>query len=285
MDPTDLHPEGLASLDVPQRLPPPPRVAVRRPGRRGLLGHVPLALWLLCVAGVGLLLLALWLAASSWAVRLFGMTVPGEVTGRADGARGAREGRVRFTYHVKEEEYSAEDAVDEGALEGLHAGMPVKVRVLPGWPRHPLLVEPAGRSGRGGGFYLGLALLGNAALGAFLRLYLRDPLRRRALVREGVATRGVVVSKETGGGRRPSWAVQYCYRAPRYGAAHASGGANEGRPAVAEKEWQVRMAVRPADFELAQVGAPLTILYDPRQPSRSVIYAFAEYETPAGGAT
>ena len=281
MEPTNHHPEGLASPDVLQRLPPTPRVVGRRPGRRGLLGHVPLALRLLCVAGVALLLVALWLVASSALIRLFGVTVLGEVTGRSAGAKGARDGRVRFTYYVREEEYSAEDTVDEGTFEWLREGTQVKVRVLPGWPRHPLLVEPAGRSGRGGGIYLGFALLGNAGLAALLRVYLREPLKQRALVRAGVATQGVVVGKDSGSGRHPSWAVQYCYRAPRHGVAQPAGEAGDGRPAVAEKEWQVRMAVCWTDFEAAQVGAAVTVLYDPRQPARSLIYPFAEYEAVA----
>jgi hypothetical protein len=281
MEPTNHHAEGPASPDVLQRLPSPPRIVGRRPGRRGLLGHVPLALRLLCVAGVGLLLVALWLVVSSLLIRLFGVTAPGEVTDRFAGAKGAREGRVRFTYYVKEEEYSAEDTVDEGTFEWLRVGTSVKVRVLPGWPRYPLLVEPAGNSARGSGVYLALALLGNAALAALVRAYLREPLKQRALVRTGVATQGVVAGKESGAGRHPSWAVQYCYRAPRHGVAQAVGEPGDSGPAVAEKEWQVRMAVCWSDFEAAKIGAAVTVLYDPRQPSRSLIYPFAEYEVVA----
>src|SRR5437868_20100 len=107
MESTNHHPQAPGFPAAPQRLLPPPRVAGRRPGRRGLLGHVPVTLWLLCVAGVGLLLLALWLTTSSWLVTLFGVTAHGEVTGKPAQAEGTREGRVRFTYHVRGEEYSA----------------------------------------------------------------------------------------------------------------------------------------------------------------------------------
>jgi hypothetical protein len=280
MEPINHHPEGLASPDPLQQLPPP-RTVGRRPGRRGLVGHVPLVLRLLCVAGAALLLVALWLVASSLLIRLFGVTVPGEVTGRTAGAKGTREGRVCFTYYVKEDEYSGEDTVDEATFDWLREGTPVKVRVLPGWPRQPLLVEPAGNSARGGGIYLGLALLGNAALAALVRAYLRAPLKQRALVRAGVATQGVIVSKESGSGRHPTWAVQYCYRAPRHGVAQAADGADAGSATVAEKEWQVRMAVCWSDFEAARVGAEVRVLYDPRQPARSLIYPFADYQAVA----
>jgi hypothetical protein len=284
MEWTNHHPPDTGFPHVPPRLPPPPRLARRRSGRRGLLGHVPWAVRLLCVAGVGLLLLTIWLAARSWLVTLFGGTVPGEVTGKSALAEGTREGRVQFSYHFRGQEYSAEDTVGEYAFERLHQGTTVKVRVLAAWPGHPLLVEPAGRADSGRGVYLYLALLGNIALGLLLRIYLREPRRQRALVREGVTTEGVIVGKEVAIGRRPSWAVQYSYQAPRYGGTHAEAADGERRPAVAEKEWQVRMAVRRADFEAAQVGAAVAVLYDPRQPSRSLIYPFAEYEavsTPA----
>ncbi len=268
MEPTNHEPPESRSPAVSGRLPPPPRAAARRPGRRGLLGHAPLTVRLLCLGGLGLLLVALWLVASSWVVRRFGMTVPGEVAARSPGPKGTREGRVQFTYVVKGQEYSAEEAVDEAALDRLHSGAQVQVRVLSAWPSRPLLVEPAGHAGRGNGVALAFALLGNVALGVLLRRCLREPLKQRALVREGIATEGVVVRKEVGSGRRASWGVQYCYRAPRHGAA----------PAVADKEWQVRMAVGRADFEAVQVGATVLVLYDPRQPSRSVIYPFAAYE-------
>jgi hypothetical protein len=285
MEPTDHHPREAETADGHEPLPPPPRAARRRPGRRGLFGHVPVGLRLLFLAGVVLLLLVLWQTGSVWFVRLFGITVPGEVTGTSPGAKGEKGGRVQFSYHVRQEEYSAEDTVDEATFEWLRQGTPVHVRVLPAFPRRALLVGPAGRAGSEGGVYLAFALIGIFALATLLRVYyLREPLRQRALVRAGVATRGVLVRKEAGGGRGP-WAVEYTYRAPRHGAAHPPDAGDLGRPAVADREWQVRMALRQADFEAARVGAAVTVLYDPRHPARSVIYRFAEYEVlPAAGA-
>jgi hypothetical protein len=275
MEPTSPHLNEQQAADSPQRLPPPPRLVRRRPGRHGLLGHVPLAVWLLCLAGAGLLVLAVWLVVRPWLITQFGMTVSGEVTGKSPLSERARAGVVQFRYYVQEQKHEGEDTVAGEAFDRLHPGSPVKVRVLPAWPDDPVLVEPASRAGRGSGVLLVLALLGNLALAILVRAYLREPLRQRALVREGVATGGVIVSKEAGSGRRTSWAVQYTYRAPRYGLPH--GGDGDGR-AVAEKEWQVRMAVSQEDHEAAQVGAAMTVLYDPRQPSRSLVYDFATYE-------
>ncbi len=270
MEPSSPHPAEAGPPAAPQPLPPPPRHARHRPGHRRLLGHVPLLVWPLCAAGVGVLLFTLWLAISSWVVTWFGVTVPGEVTGKSDVTeKGVRGGRLKFTYHVRQVEYEGEDLVDEDAFDSLHIGAHIKVRVLSSWPTRPQLVEPPGRAASGRGGWLLLALLGNVALWFLFRLCLREPLRQRALVREGVATEGAIVRKE---GRRRAWAVQFAYRAPRYGA-DAAGGA----PA-ADKEWQVRMRVGWPDYEAAQVGDAVTVLYDPRQPSRSLIYQFADYE-------
>jgi hypothetical protein len=70
--------------------------------------------------------------------------------------------------------------------------------------------------------------------------------------------------------------VQYGYRAPRHGLGPDA--AAEGEADAPTKVWQLVMAVGPKDFEAARVGAPVTVLYDPHKPSRSVIYPFAEYE-------
>jgi hypothetical protein len=272
--PTDHPLQEPGSPAGAQQLPPPPRVVRRRPGRRRVLSHVPLTVRLLSLAGAGLLLLSLGRVVSTWLVARFGVTVPGAVTGKSPAT--TKNNRVEFTYHVKGQEYSAEDTVDEDTFGWLHVGTPVKVRVLAAWPRQPLLVEPAGQAGRDDGIYLWLAILANVGLGIVLWAYLRAPLRRRALVRVGIATEGVVVGKEVGAGKRPSWFVQYSYRAPRHGVTYDA--AVTGSSAVPEKEWQVLMGVARKDFDAAEVGAGVTVLYDPRKPSRSVIYAYAEHE-------
>jgi hypothetical protein len=271
MEPAAYHPQE-PDFPAAAALPPAPRRARRRRGHRGLFGHVPLVVRLLCVAGVGLLLLALWRAASSWIITWFGVTAHGEITRRPVPQEARGGARVEFTYRVRSEDYTAEDTVDEDAFDWLHVGTPIEVRVLPMWPQRAQLVKPPGHAGRGSAVGLYFALLGNLGLAFLVRRCLREPLRQRALVREGVATEGVILEKEVDVGRRPSWGLHYSYRAPRYGSAHAEEGA------VGKKEWQVRMLVNRADYEAARVGAAVTVLYDPRRPSSSLIYPFADYE-------
>jgi hypothetical protein len=276
LNPPSEEPETSAAA---QPLPPPPRIVCHRPGHHRLLGHLPLWVGLVWVGGFGLLLWALWLTVTAWIIAWFGVTVPGEVSAKLPKPKGARTGRIQFTYYIEKHEYTVEDTVDDATFDWVHVGTPVKVRALSGWPQHPQLLEPAGYSEKGSGVWVWFALLGNVGLMWLVRRSLHEPLKQRALVREGIATEGIVVGKEEIHGWRRSWVVQYSYRAPRHGVVDTAGWA-----AVPDREWQVLMAVGRNDFEAAQVGATVTVLYDPRQPSRSTIYPFANYEaTPASG--
>lgn len=276
MKPTD--PVLAAAFALTPSLRPPPRVVRRRPGRGRLLRRVPLLVRLLGLASVGLLLFVLVLWAVPWFVVQFGRTVPGRIVSLTESRQGRSPVyRVRFVYHVGEEEFPGEARVDERTFDRLHSTAAVQVKVLPRWPGHGYLRDPAPAPRTG---LLGLLCIGLVASGAFaglLWLYLRRPLGQRRLVREGRAALGRIVHKELIAGRSRSGYVQYAYRAPRYGKRNGAG-PGEVHLRTADKEWQLRMAVDDKDFEAAVPGAAVTVLYDPRQPSRSVIYVFAEYE-------
>jgi hypothetical protein len=285
MKPTDLPPPGSPYLALPEVLPPPPRTVRHRPGRGRLLGHVPLVVWLLGLAGLGLLLLAVWLLAFPWFIGLFGSTVRGKVTGLYPAPPGGgAPPRVKYSYYVGEQEYSGDDAVDKETFDRrLYEGATVRVRVLRRLPDYPRLVEPAAQPTLPGGCLFWGALLWNAGIGFVVWALLRRPRRQRRLVREGLATAGRVVAKEADAGRRAGGVVQYAYRAPRYGLKHPPDGPAEAGAGPALKEWQVVTAVGPKDFAAVEVGAPVLVLYDPGRPSRSLVYAFAEYEAVGGG--
>jgi hypothetical protein len=249
----------------PQLLLPPPR-RVRR--RRGwLLGQVPLLFWPILAADLGLSLVALWLLLGSLALTWFGTTVPGKVTGVTPARpNSGNKARLLFTYYVGTHEYTGEDTVAAAALARIGVGAEVQVRVLPGFPNQARLVEPAGLSGGPSLCLLALAVLSSGAVGLLLWLWLRPVLGQRFLVRQGVATAGWIVQRDEAGRR-----VRFRYRAPRYGMETGQD------PGTADKEWQVTMSVRPEDFASARIGDGVTVLYDPQQPSRSLIYAFADY--------
>jgi hypothetical protein len=276
MKPTDLPEQGTLSPVLAPPLPPPPRVVRRRRGHGWLLGHVPRLVWLLGLAGVSLLLPALWLVSSSLVLTLFGSTVPGKITGKSvPSSRSETTCQVQYTYYVGEQEYAAEETIDESAAARVYVGTAVKVRVLRRWPSYARLSEPVRRSWGPRGRLLFLAVLCNGALGLALWAWLRRPLRQRRLVHDGLAVTGWVVRKDVNVARPTSWHVQYAYQAPRHGLKREAAGDGGG---AATKEWQVVMTVRHRDFDAVDMGAAVTVLYDPRRPFRSVIYAFADYE-------
>jgi hypothetical protein len=239
---------------------------------------VPWYVWLLCLLGAGLLLAALWLLAVPWLVGWFGSVVHATVTGKsASEPPQPPSYHVRFTYHFKGQEHSAEAAVDQATLDRLYVGLDVKVKVLGLWPDRPRLWDPRGRVSWDANCLLAGALLWVAAAAVLLWRSLRKALRQRDLVRDGVATAGWVVRKEAGGGRRATGHIHYAYRAPQFGVGRQVGTSGDGA-AAAEREWQVVMAVGHRDFEAAQAGEAVLVLYDPHQPSHSVIYPFADYE-------
>jgi hypothetical protein len=214
------------------------------------------------------------------AVTFFGTTVHGEVTGKADERmRGSTVFRVQYRFVMDERDHAAEGSVSEAAFANLSVGNPVKVRVLPGWPGSPRLQEPAGRDGGSPLCLLSFAVPAGVALVVLMRFGLCRPLRQRALVRYGIATVGWIVAGE-GGGSAP-WRVHYGYRAPRHGLTAGAEGQGNGESAQSQKEWQVRMTVRREDYEAAQAGMTVIVLFDPHRPAHSVVYPFADYEAAA----
>ena len=279
MQPTDPPPpESLANL--PQEVPPRPRAVRRRPGRGWLLGQVPILVWLLILAGLVPLVLALRQVIPALIVTVFGTTVPGKVLGTSAAEfPNPPAYHVTFSYHVRDQEYKAETLVTESTFAQLYMGVDVKVRVLPAWPGRPQLLVPGGEVGGGEGIcLLGFAVLWLGGLGVVAGAYLRKPLRQKRLVRDGVATTGWIVRKEEAPGRRRGWHLRYAYRAPAHGLGPGTTSLRNGAPAGLLKEWQVIMVVRTADAEAVQVGTQVTVLYDLHRPSHSLIYPFGDYE-------
>ena len=109
-----------------------------------------------------------------------------------------------------------------------------------------------------GGRLLTLLLSGGLVLLVSLRLgrrLLRWTGERLHLLRQGTATVGTIIHKRTEAEDMVRYFLRYGY---------SSGGA-EGR----EHEEQVSMD----QWKLFQVGQPVTVLYDPAQPDRVVLYA------------
>jgi hypothetical protein len=253
-------------------VPEPPRRLQRRPGRGcgPLVGLWFLRLFILPHTLVGIVLAGA--AAFGLFVWLFGADVPGRITNLdiSPGKKG-KHYRVHYAYTVAGIEHAGTTNVSADVYTGLRLGDAYLVRVfrpLPTW-----MPQPRG-PGSSAGMIFALpffALFWNGILSVFLWMAWVAPWRLWLLMRYGLATAGVVVGKETRRGNKGaiSHVVRYRYRATLE---------DEGSIAATPETFEREMNVAPADYAAATVDQPVTVLYHARNPRRSLIYEFAEYE-------
>jgi len=127
--------------------------------------------------------------------------------------------------------------------------------------RHHLLIE-AHSPWASAGEALVFALFWNGILSVFLTLAWIAPIRRRHLVRNGVATEGTIVSTRTRQGKGISYYAKFRFR-------------NRENGVEIEREMQVQGK---ADYDAAHPGRAVTVLYWPRNPRRAVVYEFCGYQ-------
>jgi Protein of unknown function (DUF3592) len=254
-------------------LPEPPRRLRRRPGR----GCGPLAgLWFVRLFILPHTLVGIALAGAAGFglfVWLFGADVPGRIAGLdvARGSKGGNRYQVHYAYPVAGIEYAATTNVSAHVYAGLRVGdaYPVRVfRPLPTW-----MPQPRG-PGSSASMIFALpffALFWNGVLSVFLWMAWVTPWRSWLLMRHGVATAGVVVGKNTRRGSKSSVSrvVQYRYQATRE---------DPGSIATTPETFEREMNVTPIDYAAARVDQPVTVIYHPKNPKRSLVYEFAEYE-------
>lgn len=99
-----------------------------------------------------------------------------------------------------------------------------------------------------------------AITGVFVYLLYLQPFRQRLLYRSGDITPGKIVSKRTQRGKTTTHYLRYVFTLP------------DGRQF--EKEMNTKRAL----WETAQVDQPVTVLYFPANPKRSIVYDFGPYE-------
>jgi hypothetical protein len=113
-----------------------------------------------------------------------------------------------------------------------------------------------------------LALFGNAILAPFVWVAWIEPFGKRWLLRHGVAVRGEIVGKDVSDLTEPaSYYARYVYGV-------TSGGAST--PARYDGSMQCDVFA----FASTEVGAAVTVLYDPRDPRRSTVYELSDYRVP-----
>lgn len=105
---------------------------------------------------------------------------------------------------------------------------------------------------------LGLAIVWNGFMSFFIYFAWIGPMRRRWLVRDGEATVGRITELTAGRGRGSSNKVAYEFE--------VNGRTVSGKSKIGTPE--LRAAV---------VGQPITVIYDPNKPKRSVPYELSDF--------
>jgi hypothetical protein len=253
----------------PELTAPTPRRVKYRDGPRAGCGLWFGRLFLLphTLAGAFILVMAVATTVQYLRVLTFGVECDGRVVRKTEtkGGKGTHYG-VEYAYAVGGVEHAGRVTVNRNEYAEVTGGDPVAVRAVESapeydpWPRLPGQWAPARALG-----YWAIALFWNGIMSLFLwGAYVR-PWRDRRLVRVGQPAAGVVRAVVTRNTRPRSYRVTYEYTVPdRFGLADA---VRTG--SMVTDRW---------DATRYLPGRPVTVLYDPDRPGRSVVYELTAYQ-------
>jgi hypothetical protein len=218
----------------------------------------------------GLFLVGAALAATVQYARVlaFGAECDGRVVGKTatKGGKGGMHYAVEYAFVVNGTERAGRASVNQEGYEGLTEGEPVAVRALEADPAVRPWVRLPGQSpamdvlGQ-----WGAALFWNGIMSLFVWGAYARPWRARRLVRDGRAVPGVIRDVTTRAGKGgKSYRLTY-----EYAASDPFGLPGQPRLGTMTTERKEASAYRS--------GRPVTVVYDPDKPSRSVVYALADY--------
>ena len=103
------------------------------------------------------------------------------------------------------------------------------------------------------------SLVWNAFIGLFTYFLWVVPIRQRLLAKRGPAAAGVITGRKETRGRGTTYTLFYVF--------HAEG----GQPV------QAKSNVSRGPYHAAYEGAPVTVIYDPNKPTRSLPYEFSDF--------
>ena len=230
-----------------------PRPVHRRPGHGRLFGKSHLTTLPHTVIGLGFIVVYVF-----WGLFLsLGTQLDGRVTS-VEGAYGKRGRYWRVSY-----DYPLDGGVDSGTGSfsvdpKLSVGSPIRVQTFGLGPiRHTTPVEAIPYLALLA--FLVMGLVWNGIVVMIQWSITVRPLQWRALVRSGTAAAGTVLGVRWVGKERHPW-CRYAFSA------------GPGQRLEAE------MYIRPEDDQRFAAGAPVTVLFDPQRPKRSVVYLLAPWE-------
>lgn len=276
-----IEPELLAGL---------PRSITRRPGRGKQQGCVLLFMLPHTLVGLGMFCLALL----HLAVLIFGTAVPGTLTGTrlSHGSKGSVTYKAAFQYGIDGATYDGETQISKAEYGLASQGQAITVKVLRGLPgTGEILFIPGGSRWGSDLFIVPFALFWNAFLVLFFTLLLGGMWKEKSLLRRGLAARGRIVDKQILRNKSITYILHYEYAPDATTGLRSSGSvgpwssASAVQPISAAAVLPVdgtgmlrgKMTVPGPDFDNANVGNEMTVLYDARKPQRSILYAPAAY--------
>lgn len=234
----------------------PPREVFRR---RGLAVPVRCVLFFLIPhAWVGIFLI--WMFVAGCALDMFGQERTATVTSRqyVHSKKGSDRCEVRYTFNDQGGRHTGRGSLAGSGYRLYPAGANISIRSVRilGISQSQL----ASRSGKGSVVCLALPMLfWNGFMFLFFYTTCLSPLSERRLLRDGEAVVGQITDKIVRKGKSTTYQISYMYPGP------------EGAPRNG------RMNVRRQDYDLANAGDESIVFYDPRWPTRSVLYAYSQY--------
>jgi hypothetical protein len=251
----------------PELNSPTPREVGYREGFRAGCGAWAGRLILLPHTLVGLVILGTAVAFTAHYLRVlaFGVECDGQVVRKtwSKGGKGGGQFAIEYTYPLDGVVHAGRLSVGHDVYDQLAEGTPIAIRALPSDPETGAWVRVPGHSAPTevlGAW--GFALFWNGIMCVFLWPAFGRPWRHRRLIRLGEPAAGVVREVTRRSTRPPSWKVTY-----EYPAVDPDG--------LGTIPWMSSMVIEKATT--LTPGTPVTVLYDPAKPQRSVVYVLTNY--------
>lgn len=242
---------------------PVPRPLVPKKGKGTGLGCMRLLMIPHLLIGIGILAYTLFLAT----LVFFGETVEGTVTGTSstsddDGTSYSLDYAFRYDFTT----YAGQSTVSQGMYETAKEGDAVRVRVHPLFPEWGSHLDDLDETELELPFLAVFTLFWNAIMAVFVWIAYVHPARLRSLLRYGAVAEGHIASREMRSGKKTTWTIRFRF------VPMGSSVATPGVPVDGT------MSVGRGDYEHANEGNHVTVVYDARKPSRCVVYDYAPYE-------
>lgn len=258
----------------PELLQSPPRSLKRRRGTLFTNGAGCIQLFLLphTIVGIGLVLWAL----HSLAVIAFGVFVPAQVTHlhTKRGSKGSIAYNVAYTYPLGGQSYLAKTTVGSADYATLQVGSTLQVKVLaltPDWNTIPVVPNNSGY--KDAWLKVPFALFWNGILLVFYIALYGALFKSKKLVSDGVAVIGEIQDKTTRRQKTTTYVISYAYIADP-AISPANGGVAWGAITPLQKEMRVSKPI----YDQLNKGDWVTVLYDPKKPSKSILYLASSHE-------